>query len=256
MKFWGSSFNFHWTKTDFYRWSSTSLEIKTTHLDLEFRDVPPVFHDKNVKNLWWTIDIGVFWCILLRQTFFRRAQTKLRIRLLGFDQGADPKEEAGVSMAQTKVVRLGCQRLREWWRVASLKIIRHKSLQSKETVLYTWYDSLYTCINQLFVVKNIHLIPENMTSFDGFPSGHGSLLCRACWQILSTVGGYKLRHRHKNWVQRRGYIKPIFVEAVKWGKSSLIKGTNQMWLWLVQRSMWKSKQQMGDTHWGTFKQRH
>ena len=46
--------------------------------------------------------------------FQKSANETTRIRLLGFDQGADPKEEAGVSMAQTKVVRLGCQRLREW----------------------------------------------------------------------------------------------------------------------------------------------
>ena len=29
-------------------------------------------------------------------------QFPLRLRLVGFDQGADPKEEAGVAMAQTK----------------------------------------------------------------------------------------------------------------------------------------------------------
>ena len=62
-------------------------------------------------------------------------RNSVRIRLLGFDQGADPKEEAGVAMAQTKAVR--CR-----WDSASVeglflqKIIRYKSLQSKETVLY------------------------------------------------------------------------------------------------------------------------
>ena len=50
--------------------------------------------------------------------FSEERQTKLRIRLLGFDQGADPKEEAGVShgadqggeigMSETPGVVKGC----------------------------------------------------------------------------------------------------------------------------------------------------
>lgn len=153
MKFWGSSFNFHWTKTDFYRWSSTSLEIKTTHLDLEFRDVPPVFHDKKVKDLWLTIDIGVFWCIT-PPSIFQKSANKTQDSFVGLRPGSRSQGRSGcfhgadqggeIGMSETPGVVKGC----------FSKKHTYKSLQSKETVLYTWYDSLYTCINQLFVVKN------------------------------------------------------------------------------------------------------